>query len=243
MLGSPANGREDNALTVPAQPTTVQPVYLTPLQNIAPPPAPYIIQSLQPAVPLPMPGFLPPAWLPVTDLVVGRDGRYQQSDQIPEIQACLKAAVRRANANLAILDGFPDAHRRGIWLANALGTELRECRKASASMAVVDDRAQHDERYFNNLLHMVTRFAGTCRITKLAKRFTQINGRWSAFRQGVIDMARTLAVSPESSYGLHVPHSTDPNLEVQAGAARNLLLRDLYHFGKTAAVSTQVTNR
>jgi hypothetical protein len=94
----------------------------------------------------------------MTVLVEGRDSRYHQSDQIPGIQACLKAAVRRANAGLVFCDAFPDMHRKGEWLAKALMKELGECRNASTTMNVVDDRAQHDERYFNCLLSMVTYF-------------------------------------------------------------------------------------
>jgi hypothetical protein len=49
-------------------------------------------------------------------------------------------------------------------------------------------------------------------------------------------MARTLVASAESSYGIHAS-------EGKVQAARDLLSNDAYHFGKTAAVSTQTANK
>jgi len=133
---------------------------------------PHTVQPPGPIILPPALGPPVPAWPAITDLVVGREGHYQQSDQIPEVQACLRAAVRRANANLALLDGFPDPRRKGQWLADALGMELSECRNASTNMAAVDDRARHDVQYFNRLLYMVTFVAGICRFAIAIKKFT-----------------------------------------------------------------------
>lgn len=136
---------------VPAQFATAQLVYPS-LQNTALPPTLNGISS-------PKLGVVPPVWPAITDLVVGRDGRYQQSDQTPEIQACLKAAVRRANGNLVFSDGFPDTQCKAQWLGDALVTELSERRKTSITVAAVDERARHDQRYLNQLLHMVICFS------------------------------------------------------------------------------------
>ena len=171
VLGDPANSGEDNEPMIPAQHTATQPAYPT-LQNIAQPPMPYIIQPPGPVV-LPLaPGPLPLAWPAITDLVIGKEGRYQQSDQIPEIQACLSASVRRANANLALLDGFPDPHRKGQWLADALGMELSKRRNTSINVAAVDDRARHDAQYFNRLLYMVIHFTGVCRVVTATQKIS-----------------------------------------------------------------------
>ena len=170
MLGDSANGRENHVPMVLTQPTAIQPAYMVPPKNTTPLPMPYIVQPPGPIVLPPALGPLTPAWPAITDLVVGREGRYQQSDQIPEVQACLRAAVRRANANLALLDGFPDPRRKGQWLADALGMELSECRNASTNMAAVDDRARRDAQYFNRLLYMVISFTDICRIAITTKK-------------------------------------------------------------------------
>ena len=68
----------------------------------------------------------------------------------------------------------------------------------------------------------------------------QIGGRWSTFRQGVIDTARAIISSPESSYALRI--SDDVDHAWLLVMARNLLSKDSYHFGKTAAVSEQSLN-
>ena len=143
-----ANSGGNNALT-PTQLTTLQPVY-PPLHGTTPP---HVLGIIPP----PAPNNLPPAWPAVTDLVIGHEGLYQQSDQSPEIQACLGAAVRRANGNLVFVDGFPDPHRKAQWLGESLVTELSMRRKGSTSMEAVDDRAQKDQQYLNLLLYMVTR--------------------------------------------------------------------------------------
>ena len=124
----------------------------------------YITQPPEPVIP-PL-----PVWPAITTLQVGKDGRIQQSNQIPEVQACLRAAVRRANANLALVDGFPDLHRRGAWLSQALGTELNRRRNESTSMEAIADRALFDQQYFNSLLHMVNRFVTAYCVPMTAKK-------------------------------------------------------------------------
>jgi len=54
-------------------------------------------------------------------------------------------------------------------------------------------------------------------------------------------MTRTAVVSSESSYGLHASDGADPvpDTAVRRAIARDLLFKDSYHFGKTAAVSTR----
>lgn len=109
-------------------------------------------------------------WPAVTDLVAGENGRYQQSDQTPEIQACLRATVRRANGNLVFLDAFPDPHCKAQWLGESLVIELNERRGGSPSMAAVDDRARTDAQYFNQLLHMVITFVSARNNWTMAKK-------------------------------------------------------------------------
>ena len=140
----------------PSQLTMVQQAYPAPFRNTTAPPVPNVIPLLEPIIPPPALQPLPIVWPANIDLVVGPEGRFRQSDQIPEIQTCLGAAVRRANANLVFLDAFPDAHRKGQWLAQALATELNDRRNTSTSIEAVDDRARREDQYFNRLLYMVT---------------------------------------------------------------------------------------
>ena len=118
--------------------------------------------TYQPALPSPHNVALPPtalhappSWPAITDLVESKPGHYQKSAQAAEIQACLAAAVQRANANLVFINGFPDTECKGQWLASALTVELNEHRKKSVGMAAVDDRARSDQQYFNQLLSTV----------------------------------------------------------------------------------------
>lgn len=137
-------------------PLTHQPVY-SPPHDIVPPHPPNSTMPFEPATILqPLVPQLPPAWLVATDLVKREDGNYRQSDQTPEIQACLSAAVQRANANLVFNSGFPDPLTKGRWLASALTTELGERRKGGGTIAIVDDRARNEGRYFSRLQSMVT---------------------------------------------------------------------------------------
>ena len=224
VLGSPVNNG-NNIPTIPIPFTTIPPVY-PPVNNITLLPAPAELGVTPPPALYP----LPLMWPAVTNLVAGRDGCFQQSGQTPEVQACLGAAVRRANGNLVFVDAFPDAFRKSQWLGEALVMELNDCRGGSVSMAAIDDRARGDEKYFKQLLYMVICFV-SAHNDATTNDPSQISGRWSAFRQGVIDMARSLVTSAESSYGVHASDG-------QVQTARGLLSNDAYHFGKTAAVST-----
>lgn len=79
----------------------------------------------------------------------------------------------------------------------------------------------------------------------VANEFCQITGRWSGFRQGVINMARALIVSHESTYGLRGDPDPENVIDPQEvpRAASDLLAGDAYHFVKTAAVSTQTADQ
>lgn len=149
VLGGPTNN-SGGTPAVPVLFATIPQVY-PPVNNIAPPPE----LGIAPPSALYPP---PPMWPAVTNLVAGRDGSFQQSSQTPEVQACLSAAVRRANANLVFIDGFPDALRKNQWLGEALVIELSDRRGGSASMAAIDDRARGDEKYIKQLLYMVICF-------------------------------------------------------------------------------------
>lgn len=138
---------------VPIPSMNIQLVY-PPINDITPPPMP-----TEPGVALPLALHpFPLTWPAITNLVPGRDGRCQQSGQTPEVQACLGAAVRRANGNLVFLDGFPDALRKNKWLGEALVIELNDRRGGSASMVAIDDHARGDKQYFKQMLYMVTCF-------------------------------------------------------------------------------------
>ena len=80
---------------------------------------------------------------------------------------------------------------------------------------------------------MVIAFVSICDNWTTAKNSPQINGRWSAFRQGVIEATRALVTSSGSSYSIPDVNSPD-----RPAAAHNLLSGDKYHFGKTVGVST-----
>jgi len=72
------------------------------------------IQQLTRATAIPTPVLLQhphhiPTW---TDLVWEENGTYKQTAQHPELNACLSATVKRANANLVLVDSFPSLHVR-----------------------------------------------------------------------------------------------------------------------------------
>ena len=94
-----------------------------------------------------------PAWPEFTNLVQEDDGSYKQTSQTPEINACLGAAVKRANANLVLIDSFPDIDDQEHWLVDALNFELTV--NQSRIVNVVGERARADDNYFNCLLSMV----------------------------------------------------------------------------------------
>jgi hypothetical protein len=158
VLGNPMNNRGNT--TVPIQPATIQQGYPASIYHTTLPSLPKTDLRPGPTAPPPAPQPLLLASSSITSLVIGSDGRYHQSEQNPEIQALLKAAVRRGNANLAFFDAFLDIHRKGQWLAEALTKELGKSRDGSSTMEAVDDRARRSGLYFNNLLSMVIYFAG-----------------------------------------------------------------------------------
>jgi len=93
------NSGGNNVPAFPSRFASVQPAYplnstiLSPILNAVLPPVESGV--------VPPPTLHPPplVWPTTTDLVVGKDGRYRQSEQTREIQACLGAAARRANGN------------------------------------------------------------------------------------------------------------------------------------------------
>ena len=143
--------------------------------------------------------------------------------------------MKRSNANLVFVNGFPDAVFKSQWLGEALVAELNKRREGSANMVAVDERARNDVPYFNQLLHMVIHFVSVYSNGITANNPPQINSRWSSFRQPIIEAARDLVDSAESSYGIHALDKP-----AQPQAARDLLAGDTYLFGKTAGVSTHI---
>ena len=196
VLSHPAASTANSIPTALIQPTC-QLVYSPPQNTV-------LVHPLNITLPLelPSPTFhaLPPVWPAITDLVRRDDGHYCQSNQIPEIQACLSTTVQRANLNLVFCDGFPDANCKGQWLAQALRKELDAHKGRSTTMAAVNDCANHSTQYFNHLQSMVMYLGDSDEV--VANEFCQITGRWNGFHQGVINMARALIVSHESTYGL-----------------------------------------
>lgn len=93
----------------------------------------------QPPPPLLTPHPLLPVWPAITALVERDKGSFRQSDQSPEIQACLGAAIQRANWNLVLINGFPDPQTKTRWLADALKAELKIRRETSMMIAAIDD--------------------------------------------------------------------------------------------------------
>lgn len=71
----------------------------------------------------------------------------------------------------------------------------------------------------------------------------QITGRWSGFRQNLINMVRVLVNSSESTYYLWRDPNQGVDLQEVQQAARDILNGDRYHFGQTASVSTYVADR
>ena len=95
-----------------------------------------------------------PAWATFTNLVQDGDGFYKQTGQITEINNCLGAAVKRANANLVLIDSFPGVDVQEQWLADALRFELT-ARGQDHIISAVRERANADINYFHCLLSMV----------------------------------------------------------------------------------------
>lgn len=100
-----------------------------------------------------------PAWPTFTDLVQDGDGSYKQTGQIIEINNCLGAAVKRANANLVLIDSFPDIDEQERWLVDALKFGLTAGSQSHAIKAV-EEWARVDGNYFHCLLSMVIAGSG-----------------------------------------------------------------------------------
>ena len=106
---------------------------------------------------------LPPAtWTSATDLRVKDSGGLRQSLQHPDIKLCISEAVNRANANLFLVDPFPDLKTRNTWLENSLAQELTNHSKANLFLREVNTRAKMDNAYFNQLFTMVREFRAPC---------------------------------------------------------------------------------
>jgi len=100
-----------------------------------------------------------PAGPTFTDLVQDGDGSYKQTGQIIEINNCLGAAVKRANANLVLIDSFPDVDEQERWMVDALKFGLA-AGSQSHIIKAVEDRARADSNYFHCLLSMVIAGSG-----------------------------------------------------------------------------------
>ena len=102
-----------------------------------------------------------PAWPTHTNLLQDGDGSYKQTGQISEINNCLGAAVKRANANLVLTHSFPEIDEQERWLVESLNFELNE-RSRSRIVTAVRERASVDVNYFHCLLSMVIANSSTC---------------------------------------------------------------------------------
>ena len=89
-----------------------------------------------------------------TNLVEDSDGTYKQTGQVTEINNCLGAAVKRANANLVLIHSFPNVDEQERWLAESLNFELA-ARSQSHVIVAVREWASADINYFHRLLSMV----------------------------------------------------------------------------------------
>jgi len=95
-----------------------------------------------------------PTWPKFTELIQDDDGSYKQTGQITEINNCLGAAVKRANANIVLIGSFPNIDEQEQWLVDALTFELTS-RSQSHVIEEVRERARVDVNYFHSLLSMV----------------------------------------------------------------------------------------
>jgi len=112
--------------------------------------------------PAPAPGVAPPpllqlqnTWSTDTDLIVGDDGRLQQSAQSTEIGKCISKAVRLANSNIFFVDAFPSPQLQSQWLSQSLTAVLQDQARMDPVVHKVNARAQQDDRYMASLVSMV----------------------------------------------------------------------------------------
>ena len=115
--------------------------------------------AIQQTGPSPLPPLDPgvhprhtPAW---TDLVQEENGKYKQTSQRPELNACLGAAVKCATANLVLFDAFPSLHVRDKWALDSLRAEFAMRRGDSPFIDAVEKRSRVDKNYLLSLLSMV----------------------------------------------------------------------------------------
>jgi hypothetical protein len=112
------------------------------------------LTSVSVTVPLPstQPGNI---WLAATNLVVGDDGRLQQSAQSPEINRYISKTVRLANLKVIFVDAFPDLQKQNDWLSQSLVTVLKDQAKTDRVACEVNLRVQQDHQYMSALISMV----------------------------------------------------------------------------------------
>ena len=167
---------------------------------------------------------------PWTDLAQEANGSYKQTAQHPKINACLSATVKHATTNLVLVDAFPLLHHQDVWALDVLRMEFLIRQNNSPIINAVAEQEKVDENYHICLLSMVT-ISSHAQFRDLTKPF-QVNGRWSSFRQGIVQAARELVLSNECSYSIH--GSTADAVP----AALALLEKDSFHFGRTSMVSS-----
>ena len=172
-----------------------------------------------------------PTW---TDLVQEENGSYKQTSQHPEIYACLSATVKRATANLVLVNAFPSLHDRDAWVLDSLMTELLIRQNNSYFIGAVAERVKIDEHYLNCLISMV--HSSSCAQFRDSTIPFQVNGRWSSFRQGIIQAARDIVLSKDCSYSVRGSGAN------AVTAALALLEKDSFHFGRTSTVSSRTGN-
>lgn len=124
-------------------PVVVPPIVLPPAPTLA-------------TVPPPLP---PPqnVWHAATQLVIGDNGRLQQSTQSAEIRKCISKAVRLAHSNIFFTDAFPSLEVQNRWLSQSLTTVLQDQAQTDLVVRDINLRAQQDNRYMSALISMVRR--------------------------------------------------------------------------------------
>jgi len=93
-----------------------------------------------------------PTW---TNLVREENGTYKQTAQHPELNTCLSAAVKRANANVVLVDSFPGWHTKEVWLLESPRTEFARRRDNSRFINAVAERSDVDVNYRHCLISTV----------------------------------------------------------------------------------------
>ena len=138
---SPVGGGNPDAAFNTTLLTMVPPDTPVPMSVIVPPPSPLL-----------QPGNV---WPAATHLVVGDDGRLQQSAQSSEICNCVSMVIRRANSNIFFVNAFPNLQTQNEWLGQSLTTVLQDQAQMDLIVHEVNLRAQQDSRYMTSLISMV----------------------------------------------------------------------------------------